>query len=78
MSASTPQSGSAVDIFVITYNLVDAGHLGLEDGDGVTDGGLLAGSNGGSERSVRHVQDGLLRREGGSKLGQHFVCVSIN
>ena len=63
---------------ISTYDLVDGGNLRLEDGDGVTDGGLLAGNNGGSERSVRHVQDGLLSREGGSKLGQHFVCVSIN
>ena len=61
-----------------TYDLVDGGDLRLKDGDGVTDRGLLAGNNGGSERSVRDVHHALLGSERGGKLGQHFVCVSIN
>ena len=57
---------------MITYNLVDAGHLGLEDGDGVTDGWLLVGNGGGSETSVSHVHQGLLVGVSRDELRQHF------
>ena len=40
---------------VSTYDLTDAGNLGLEDSDGVTDGWLLVSAGGGSERSSRGV-----------------------
>ena len=41
-----------------TYDLADAGNLGLEDSDGVTDGWLLVSDGGGSEghgRGVHHA-----------------------
>ena len=41
--------------FESTYDLVDAGHLGLEDGYGVTNGWLLVDDGGCSESSLGHV-----------------------
>ena len=42
-----------------TYDLVDGGNLGLEDGDGISDGWLLVGHSGGSETSSHGVHDKL-------------------
>ena len=63
---------------LITYHLVDAGHLGLEDGDGVTNGWLLGGNSGGSESSVSHVDQGLVAIVFRDKLGQHFPIKKLS
>ena len=35
-----------------TYDLVDLGNLGLEDGDGISDGGFLGVGDGGSSEGL--------------------------
>ena len=57
----------------VTYDLVDLGDLGLEDGDGVTDGGLLgsASHSGGSEA---HGAEGS-ELSASSDFGKHFLLL---
>ena len=55
-------------------DLVDVGHLGLEDGDGVSNGWLLVSDGGGSESSHGHLVKGVHLSESLDGLGQHF-CI---
>jgi hypothetical protein len=56
---------------MVTYNLVDVGDLGLEDGDGVTDGGFLVHLGGCSEGHLGHLSHTLSLIESCEELGQH-------
>jgi len=54
-----------------TYNLVDVGDLGLKDGNGVSDGGLLVHLRRGSEGSLGHHGGALILVESCEELRQH-------
>ena len=54
-----------------TYNLVDVGDLRLEDGNGITNGGLLVHLRGGSEGSLGHLGSTLSLIESCEELRQH-------
>jgi hypothetical protein len=59
-------------VFKSTYDLVDSRDLGLEDGDGITDGGLLGGaSNGGGSESAGG--DSHERRVSHGGVGKHSI-----
>lgn len=55
----------------LTYDLVDVGHFGLKDGDGVTDGGLFVHLRGGSEGFLGQLSHTLSLIESCEELGQH-------
>lgn len=55
----------------MTYNLVDVGDLGLEDGNGVADGGLLVHLGAGSEGLLGHLSHALSLVESCEELRQH-------
>ena len=71
-NASSRPTTPSTKLECITYHLVDAGDLGLEDGDGVTNGWLLVGNGSGSESSVGHVDQSLLVRVSRDELRQHI------
>lgn len=54
-----------------TYDLADAGDLGLEDGDCVSDGGLLVDLGSGSEGSGGNLSHVLSLAQSCEELGQH-------
>jgi len=57
--------------FLEVSDLVDGRHLGLEDGNGISDGWLLVGNSRGSESSHAHVDEVLLSHDVPSESRQH-------
>jgi hypothetical protein len=60
------------------YHLVDVGDLGLEDGNGVTNGGLLVHLRASSEGPLGQLSHTLSLIESSEELGQHNSRYLLN
>jgi hypothetical protein len=58
-------------VFMISYHLVDVGHLGLKNGNGVTNRGFLVDLRASSEGHLGHLSHTLSLIESSEELGQH-------
>jgi len=66
--------------WMCTYDLVDLGDLGLKNGDGIANGGLLvrsAGDGGSSEAHGGHGGELVLLGSAGCKLRKHPLIIII-